>query len=103
MPRYPSIRAISTKFATLSSTTRTVASFGIVGFLMGWVSVISGIGPPRKKFFDFTGKLLDIQRFLDITITPGLQGLFFITAHDICGDSQNGYAFKSGHGFDLCR
>src|SRR5215208_1303727 len=102
MPRYPSMRAINTKFATLSSTTRTVASFGIVGFLMGWVSVISGIGPPRYKSFDLPGQLLDIQWFLNITITPGLQGLFFIAAHYICGDSQNRYTLKSRHGFDLC-
>ena len=32
------MRAINTKFATLSSTTKTVASFGIFGFLIGWVS-----------------------------------------------------------------
>src|SRR5687767_9946605 len=100
MPRYPNMRAISTKFATLSSTTRTVASFGIVGFLIGWVSVIfSGIGSPRNEFFDFPGQLFDIQWFLNITITPSLQGLFFITAHYVCGDSQNRHALKPGQGF----
>src|SRR5687768_7766482 len=104
MPRYPSMRAIRTKLATLSSTTSTVASFGMVGFLIGWVSVtFSGIGSPRKKFFDFPGQLFDIQWFLNITITPGLQSLFFITAHHICGDSQNRYALKPRQGFDLCR
>src|SRR4030095_4920811 len=58
MPRYPRMRAINTKLATLSSTTKTVASFGMLGFLMGCVS---------KTLSDIMCSLQGIARLPELT------------------------------------
>src|SRR5215475_6975956 len=90
MPKYPSMRAINTKLATLSSTTRTVASLGMLGFLMGWVSrTLSDMCAPCKEALDFLDELINIEWLLNVAITTGFQGLFFITAHDIGRQSQD--------------
>src|SRR5512138_399459 len=102
IPRYPSMRAINTKFATLSSTTRTVASLGIVGFLIGCVSVtFSGMRSPLDVFLDFPGELIDVDRLLNITVASSLDCFFLVAAHDVGSQSQDRHAFESRHSFDL--
>src|ERR1043165_1267613 len=104
MPRYPSIRAINTKFATLSSTTKTVASLGMVGFLIGWVSVtFSGICSPHHESCDFPCELIDINWFLNIAVTACLKCFFLIPAHDVGGQSEDWNTLKARHRFDLGR
>src|SRR5580765_1762035 len=102
MPKYPSMRAIKTKFATLSSTTNTVASFGIFGFLIGCVSkTLSDMCAPCKESLDFFDQLINIEWFLNITVTTCFQCFFFVTTHYICGQSQYRNTLKARCGFDL--
>src|SRR5689334_526400 len=91
------MRAISTKLETLSSTTSTAASFGIVGLRMGWVSDTAGFGSdicaPCQKSLDLLCQDVDVDRFLNVTVAPRFERLFTIAAHYIRGN---------GHDRDLC-
>src|SRR5687767_3613153 len=98
------MRAISTKLATLSSTTRTVASFGMVGFRMGWVSsTLSGMGSPREETFNLSDQLVNIERLLDVAIASRFERFFLVSAHDVGRQGEDGDALKAGQGPDLCR
>src|SRR5512138_2039198 len=98
IPRYPSMRAINTKFATLSSTTSTVASLGIVGFLIGCVSVtFSGISSPHNIFFDLPGEQIDVNWLLNVTVAACFQCFFLVAAHHICSQCQDRDALESWH------
>src|SRR5687767_1740060 len=95
------MRAINTKLATLSSTTRTVASLGMVGFLMGCVSVtLSDICSPRQEFLNFPDQLINVKRLLNIAITACFERFFLVATHHIGSQCQNGNAFKTGHRSD---
>src|SRR5574337_238896 len=96
------MRAINTKFATLSSTTNTVASFGIFGFLMGWVSrIFSGMCAPCDESFDLPDQFIEIDRFLNIPIATCFEGLFLVAAHDVRRQRQNGDTLKARSHLDL--
>src|ERR1043165_2715268 len=104
MPRYPSILAINTKFATLSSTTRTVASLGMLGFLIGWVSsTLSDMCAPCKESLDFLDQLVYIEWFLNISITTGFKSLLFIAPHDVGRQRQDRHCGKTRHTLNPCR
>src|SRR5512147_1846724 len=98
------MRAINTKFATLSSTTSTVASFGMLGCLMGCVSItLSDMFAPCKESLNFLDQLINIKWFLNVPVTPGFECLLTIATHHIRGQCKDGNLCKSRHVLDLCR
>src|SRR5581483_12450573 len=99
------MRAIRTKLETLSSTTRTVASFGMAGFRRGCVSEIGklAIGAPRQESLELLRECVNVNGLLNITVASGLQRSLAITAHHIGRHSDNWHAGKTRHGFDLGR
>src|SRR5512141_3159024 len=98
------MRAISTKSETLSSTTRTAASFGIEDLGVSCESegeVKLGIRVPcNQEALDLAGENIDVDGLLDVTITPGLQRSFAITAHDVGGDRHDPQPCELQHGAD---
>src|SRR5512140_118850 len=105
MPRYPSMRAISTKFETLSSTTSTAASLGIDDFGIGCESdLLQVLGiyiPYHQEPLDLLREVVDVDRLLDVAIAARLQRALAVAAHDVGGDGHDGQCGKLRHGFDL--
>src|SRR5690349_15117532 len=81
------------KVETLSSTTSTAASLGIVGLRMGWVSDAAGFGSdictPCQKSLYLLREDVDVDGFLNISIASGLERLFAIAAHHIRGNGHD--------------
>src|SRR5512135_1739293 len=97
------MRATSTKFATLSSTTRTAASLGIDNWCSGWVSGEGdglAIRPAYQEAFDLLGERVNIDRLLNVAVAACLQRPFPVAAHDIGGDGHDRESGKAGVGSD---
>src|SRR4030065_1002627 len=80
-PRKAISRATRTKFWMLSSTIKTCASAGLTGVR---ISDSTGLmATPRQEGSNLIGQQVDVDRFLDITVTARGQASLAIAFHHV--------------------